>query len=247
MQDQLINDDDNQFVLLVVGRTGTSKTALSLLIDWYLNDKEVSLKNYCLNHDSFMKSYTTKPKEKTIVYEEGRMSFDRNKHSHTENKQARDALRQYRKFHHTLFINFQDASDLQPELVNKIAHGMFRTPSKGIAHFYGREDMRSMWNGKNFRGWDDPTFRDFFPNPEKFIPDIWEKYEEKADERLEKSGASELEDIDFVTPKEAADILGVSAETIRNYCDDDLLDYRRLKNNNERRIVRSSLDNVIEA
>jgi len=163
MQNKLINEDDNQFVLLVVGNTGTSKTALSLLIDWYLNNKKVSLNNYCLDHESFMQSYTTKPKKKTIVYEEGRMSFDRNKHSHTENKEARDALRQYRKFHHTLIINFQDASDLQPELVNKIAHGMIRTPSKGIAHFYGRKDMQSMWNGKYFKGWKDPSFRDFFP------------------------------------------------------------------------------------
>jgi len=246
MQNQLINEDDNQFVLLVVGRTGSSKTALSLLIDWYLNNKDVSLNNYCLDHQSFMQSYTTKPKRKTIVYEEGRMSFDRNKHSHTENKEARDALRQYRKFHHTLIINFQDVSDLQPELVNKIAHGMIRTPEKGIAHFYGRQDMRDMWGRKDFYGWNDPTFRDYFPNPENFIPDIWSEYEDKAEERLEKKGGNEFEDVELITPKEAGDILGVSAETIRNRCDDGLLDFRRLKESNQRRIVKNSLNNLID-
>lgn len=247
MQEKLINDDDNQFVLIIVGDTGTSKTSLSLLIDHYLNDGDVNIDNYCLTHDSFMEAYTTKPKQKTIIYEEGRNSFDRNKHSHTENKEARDSLRQYRKFHHTLIINFQDASDLQPELVNKIAHGMIRTPSKGIAHFYGRKDMQSMWNGKYFKGWKDPSFRDFFPDPANQVPDIWQKYEEKAEERLEATGESELEKLDFVTPKEAAEELNVSSQTIVNYCDDGILDYRRLKNSNERRIVKSSLSNVLES
>lgn len=245
MQSQLIEEDDNQFVLVVVGRTGSSKTSLSLLIDHYLNNGDVDLDNYCLNHEDFMKAYTTKPKGKTIVYEEGRDSFDRNKHSHTENKEARDALRQYRKFHHTVIINFQDASDLQPELVNKIAHGMIRTPSKGIAHFYGRQDMKSMWGTKYFKGWQDPTFRDYFPNPENYIPEINEQYEQKAEEQLEQQGENEFENIDLITPKEAADIVGVSAETVRNRCDDGTLDYRTLKGSNERRIVKSSIDNMI--
>lgn len=245
MRDKLIHEDDNQFVLVVVGSTGTSKTSLSLLLEHYLTDGNVNLDTYALTHDQFMKSYTTKPKEKVIVFEEGRESFDRNKHSHTENKQARDALRQYRKFHHTVIINFQDASDLQPELVHNIAHGMIRTPSKGIAHFYGRKDMKKMWKGKDFTGWNDPTFKDYFPDPANAVPDVWEKYEDKAEERLEENSFDEFDDIDFITPKEAGEMIGVSAETIRNYCDDGLLEFRRLEGRGDRRIVKSSMKKLL--
>lgn len=245
MRDKLIYEDDNQFVLLVVGSTGSSKTSLSLLLDYWLTDGEVDLDTYALTHEQFMKSYTTKPKEKIIVFEEGRESFDRNKHSHTENKEARDALRQYRKFHHTLIINFQDASDLQPELIHNIAHGMIRTPDKGIAHFYGRKDMKKMWNGKDFKGWKNPTFKDYFPDPAKFLPEIWENYEEKAEERLEDNSFDEFDGAEFITPSEAADMIGVSAQTIRNYCDDGVLEYKELKGRGDRRIVKSSMKQLL--
>lgn len=218
---------------------------MSLWIDRFMNRGEVDLDNYCLTHEDFMKAYTTKPKEKTIVYEEGRNSFDRNKHSHTENKEARDALRQYRKFHHTLFINFQDVSDLQPELVNKIAHCLIRTPSKGVAHLYGRKDMRSMWNQRYFQGWKDPGLRGFFPNPEKKIPELWEEYENKATQQLEDNGVDEYENIELLTVGEAADIVNASNVAIRNWCDEGKLDYKRLPNN-DRRIVKESLYSLLD-
>lgn len=248
MREQL-DEDDDQFIVLVVGETNTSKTSLSLLLDYFLNDGEVDLDTYAISHDRFMAAYTSRPTGKTIVFEEGRESFDKNKYSHTPNKEARDALRQYRKYGHTVFVNFQDASDLSPELPLSAAHCLVRTPEKGIAHFYGRKSMRSMWKGRNWTGWRDPDFRDYFPDPAGELPDLWERYEEKAMERLDSSGESvgELEDLEkHYSTGDIGERLGVSAKTVREWVKGGEYDVRRLESNNRIRIPESVVSELVE-
>lgn len=245
MRDKL-DEDDGQFIVLVVGETNTSKTSLSLLLDHFLNGGDVNLDTYAISHDRFMSQYTSRPTGKTIVFEEGRESFDKNKYSHTPNKEARDALRQYRKYQHTVFVNFQDASDLTPELPLSAAHCLIRTPGKGIAHFYGKRSMRGMWRGRSWTGWRDPDFKDYFPDPAEYLPELWSDYEEKAMERLDSSQDSDpVEEFgSLYSTGDVGERFGVTAETVRKWVESGDYEVMRLESNNRLRIPDSTVERL---
>jgi excisionase family DNA binding protein len=111
-----------------------------------------------------------------------------------------------------------------------------------------------MWEGNDFKGWCDYKFKDFFPNPENYVPDIWSSYEEKALDALDEKGAEPEEDdgleeenessTDYVSVGEAGDMLGVSNSTVRRYCDNGKLDFNRP--NNQRKIQKSSVEKILE-
>lgn len=245
---EIQHENDAQFIVLVVGETGSSKTSLSLLLDYFLNEGEVDLETYAITHDRFMAEYTSRPTKKTIVFEEGRESFDKNKYSHTPNKEARDALRQYRKYQHTVFVNFQDASDLTPELPLNAAHCLIRTPGKGIAHFYGKKSMRRMWNGRNWTGWNEPDFKDYFPDPAEQLPELWKNYEQKAMERLDSSHESEdVQNLQKLhSTGDVGEQFGVTADTVRRWVKNGDYEAKRLESNNRLRIPESTVEQLAE-
>ncbi|NMJ76924.1 hypothetical protein GLU64_00730 [Nanohaloarchaea archaeon] len=216
-----IQNKNNQYICVVVGDTGTGKAGLSLILERYIKQGEVNLDTVCLTHEDFIEEYTSKPKEKVIVYEEGRFSFDKNKYSHSETKEARDKINQYRKFHHVIFLNFQNAQHLTSELVRN-ADAMIRIPKQGIAHYYNSESIQQMWRYGKFTGWVDYDARDFFPNPEVEIPEVWQMYEQQAEEELvsrdQEDDSSGLED--HFSAKEAASKLGLHRDTVKRYCKD---------------------------
>lgn len=248
MKKQLIDEGTNQMVVLVVGKVNTAKTSLSLLIDNYLNE-EVNLDTYCLSHEDFKEEYTSRPLKKFIVYEEGRDSFDRNKHNHKSNTEARDMLNQFRKYQHIVFINFQNASDLQPELVNNNAHGMLRCTKKGRVHGYGKQSMRAMWQNRYFQGWNDPDFTDSFPDPANTLPDLWKSYEERTLEALDNRGEEKQEENNdgtkFLSTRTVADRLDMHINTVRNYIDEGKLEAKKLPNG-QKRIPEADVEELIE-
>jgi hypothetical protein len=197
------------------------------MLERYIKQGEVNLDTVCLTHEDFMAEYTSKPKEKVIIYEEGRFSFDKNKYSHNETKEARDKINQYRKFHHAIFVNFQNAQHLTSELVRN-ADAMIRIPTQGIAHYYNSESIKQMWRYGEFTGWTDYDARDFFPNPEVEIPDLWQSYEQQAEEELEsRDQEEEVDDQEepsdlenHYSAKETAEKLSLHKDTVKRYCKD---------------------------
>ena len=220
-----IQKKNNQYICVIVGDTGAGKTGLSLMLERYIRQGEVNLDTVCLTHEDFMAEYTSKPKEKVIIYEEGRFSFDKNKYNHTEVAEARDKINQYRKFHHAIFVNFQNARHLTSEIVRN-ADAMIRIPEQGKAHYYSSESIQQMWRYGDFTGWVDYDARDFFPDPEVEIPDLWQRYEQQAEEELvsrdqdddSEDDSSDLED--HFSAKEAASKLGLHRDTVKRYCKD---------------------------
>ncbi len=257
LHENLIEKGTNQMVVLVVGPVNTAKTSFSLMMDYYLNEGDVDLDSYALNHEQFIDSYTSRPLKKTIVYEEGRDSFYRRKAMTSKNKEALNSLQQYRKFQHTVFINFQNARDLEPDLVlGNIAHALIRCTSPGRVWGYSRKSMQKMWTtGGKFDGWDKPDFKDGFKNPEKVLPELWDSYEKKAIEELD-SREVDPEDADnfssegdpskYLRTGEVAEMFSVHPDTVRRWCENGTLDYIRLPNN-ERRIKESSVNSIIES
>lgn len=249
-RDYSIKKNDDQFIVLVVGDTGTSKTSLSLLLEHYITRGDVNLDTYALTHDEFIQQYTSRPREKIIVYEEGRNSFDKNKYNHNSTAEARDKINQFRKFHHTVFINFQNPNHLTREIVRN-GNCILRTPRRGTVEFYNRDKLRSMWDGNEFKGWCNYNFKDFFPDPENYVPNIWSSYEQKSLDALDEKGAEpdkESDDGDsseeHLSVGDAADMLGLSNSTVRRYCDNGKLDFKRP--NKQRRIEESSVEKILE-
>ena len=242
-------EENDQLIIPVFGPVNTGKTSLSLLIEWYLNEGDVNLDTYCLNHDKFIKEYTSRPKEKFIVYEEARMSFDRNKHSHSETREAWDKLQQYRAYNHVVFINFQNVHDFLPDVIKYNAHGCFRMVGKGRTWFYGKNSMRQMWKNNRFQGWKDPDFKASFKNPETFVPEIWENYENKNEDDLDTREEDVEEDSEefekHLSTSEFGDIVGVHTNTVRSWCKDGKIESKKLPNGN-RRIPKSQVDQVLQ-
>ena len=242
---------DNQFIVLFVGDTGSSKTSLSLLLEYYIRKGEVDLDTVCMSHEKFMQEYTTKPKRKIITYEEGRNSFDVNKYNRKETAEARDKINQFRKLHHTLFINFQNPNHLTKEILRN-SHALLRFPEQGTVHYYSRPKIESMWDGNNFLGWDEWDARDFFPDPANFIPEIWREYNSQADDGMDElSVVSENEeeeddsDTSFLSVSEFAERVSISKDTVRKWCDNGTVECKRLPNGH-RRIPKSQVDEVLQ-
>lgn len=252
-----IQEDDGQFIVLFVGDTGTSKTSLSILLEHYIRDGSIDLDTICLTHDKFISEYTSKPKEKIIIHEEGRETFDKNKYNQKETSEARDRINQYRKFHHTLFINFQNPNHLTYEIVRN-ADALIRTPAKGIAHYYSKPEISKMWDERSgkFTGWRDYDVRDFFPDPANYISETWNRYEERVEEELEQRGeeidAGEDEEDDSAIPgvekqfkiQTVADQLDLHPETLRRRCRSDEIDYTKVQG--EYRIPESQVQELVE-
>jgi hypothetical protein len=243
-------EENDQLIIPVFGSVNTGKTSLSLLLEWYLNGGNVNLDTYCLNHEKFIDEYTTRPTEKFIVYEEARMSFDRNKHSHSETREAWDKLQQYRAYNHVVFINFQNAHDFLPDVIKYNAHGCFRTVEKGRAWFYGKNKMRQMWKNDRFQGWNKPDFKDSFKDPAEFVPDIWKEYEqmniEDLDSRQVEDDVEEDEGLEeHVKTSEFGDIVGVHTNTVRKWCKQGKISSKKLPNG-ERRIPKSQVEEVLQ-
>jgi hypothetical protein len=211
----LIEEGSNQMVILVIGDPNTAKSTLSTYIVRYLKQGEPELDHYAFDHDQWHSMHTSRPKNKFEIYEEGRDSFYRRNHSTNENKQAMNALMHYRKYQHVLFLNFQNITDLEPDIALNVAHGCFRCTKKGWTWFYSQASLREMFDGRQFTGWDDPDFKDGFPDPEEEIPEFWKKYEENAVEVLDEREEEE-DDAEWLTPGEFGELVGYSAETVRN-------------------------------
>ncbi len=251
-----IESADGQYICLVVGDTNTAKTSLSILLEHYIAEGDVNLDTVALTHDKFMEEYTSKPKRKIIIYEEGRFSFDINKYNAKETAEARDKINQYRKFHHTLFINFQNPNHLTPEIVRN-ADALVRLPSKGIIHYYSKPKIESMWDSRNnFRGWEDYDARDFAPDPAEFIPETWKAYEDQVESELEERGSKESSD---EGEQEDEDELGIEKQfkvstvaerldlhpgTLRRKCRNDKIENNKVQG--EFRIPESQVKEMVE-
>lgn len=198
MEKELIDNKNKDMVILVIGQPGTSKSSLTLMMQLALRG-EVNFADMAFTHDQYMKAAKKGGKNKVIQYDEGRDSFYKRRAMSSSNTDALDMLNQYRFKQHIHFINFQNLTDLELDLLYKRAHALIRTPSQGFFHFYNQKKMRKIEVDKSNRkvDWPKPDFNGKFPDPAKKYPETWKQYEQVNEEKIQEADQEDQEGTDW--------------------------------------------------
>lgn len=244
MREKLIEKDNKDMVILVVGSPGSGKSALTAFCYQYLRPEEHDSGNVVYTHEPFISSIKQNSKESFIWYDEGYNSFYRRNAMTNKNKESMSALMQYRYKNHTMFINFQNISDLEPDLLYKRCHAVIRVVKKGFFHFFSQRKAREIDIDGNKTSWPDPDFRGSFPDPEKEIPDFWQEVEERNQESLEEDEEEEDDGTTFLKPSEVAEKLRVTPATVHNWCKDGKLEHKKIVGG-KRRIPKKEIEDMI--
>ena len=188
MEEKLVNDMNKDMVVLIIGQPGTSKSSLSLMMQLAMRG-EVNFEDMAFTHDQYMQACKKGGKNKIIQYDEGRDSFYKRRAMSTDNTEALDMLNQYRFKKHVHFINFQNLTDLELDIVYKRCHALIRTPSQGMFQFFNKNTIQKIKVDKDKRTvkWPNPNFSGRFPDPAKEYPEIWKEYEKVNEEKLSES------------------------------------------------------------
>lgn len=265
LEEKLIREDNKDIVILVVGGVGNGKSALTFWMELFLIlkdttdivdleeikdeiDLEEFFKYWVYDHDGFKKAMTLSSGN-IINYDEGYDSFYRRKAMTNKNTEALSIMWKYRFKNHIVFINFQNISDVEPDLLYKRCHAVIRVTHKGWFHFYSQKKINQIEVEKKSKkvSWPSPDFRGSFPDPRNYLTDIWERYEEDNAEKLEDQ-AEEKEDrdtdVNWLSTGDVAEKLSVDPDTIRKWHKKDKINAKRLPNG-DRRIPESEIDKIL--
>lgn len=198
MEESLIDDKNKDMVVLVIGQPGSSKSSLTLMIQLAMRG-EVDYENMAFTHDHYMDAAKNGVKNKVIQYDEGRDSFYKRRAMSSSNTEAMDMLNQYRFKGHIHFINFQNLTDMELDLVYKRCHAVIRTPRQGFFHFYNQQQTRKINVDKQTRKveWPEPNFVGRFPDPVEEYSDQWTKYNDTLEDKLDEAESDEDEGKDW--------------------------------------------------
>jgi hypothetical protein len=185
MEEVLLDKKDKDMVVLVIGQPGTSKSSLTLMMQLALRNG-IDFENMAFTHDQYMDAAKNGEKHKVIQYDEGRDSFYKRRAMSSSNTEALDMLNQYRYKGHIHFINFQNLTDLELDLVYKRCHALIKTPRQGVFHFYNQRTVRQIHVDKQTRkvDWPEPNFVGNFPDPSEEYPEKWKQYQQVLEDKL---------------------------------------------------------------
>lgn len=244
-----IDKKNKDLIILVVGNPGVGKSAFTFLSEVFLRGGDVDFDKWSYTHDQHTTHFRNNKRE-VLNYDEGRDSYFRRKAMSKKNTEALNMLFQYRFKNHILFINFQNVSDIEPDLLYDRSHALVRITHQGWFWFFSKKkkDQIKVDSKTKKVSFPDPNFRGAFPDPAEEYPDLWEEYEEDNEEKLEeKSEKEEEHDADptnWLSTGEFAERIDVADDTIRKWCDKGKLDHRRLPNG-DRRIPEDQVDDIL--
>lgn len=251
---RVIEDKDKSVNILVLGRPGSGKSSLDIFLSNYL-DPDFSLDNVAFTHDQWYKNCTELAKKEISVHSEGRNTYNRLRAQTNNYQEGQDIIYQWRFKNHVRFIEFQHLRHFPEELLKEMIHGLIRcfnpeSRNAPFCHFYSKgqiQKIRYFNKQEKTVKFPDPSFRDYWPDPEEELPEFWREYDRRNEEQLKKGGKSEEEKAykgNYVSVGEAAERLGVHEDTIRNWCDDGKLDHGRIPSG-ARRIKESEIMRVV--
>lgn len=268
LEEKLIDQDDKDMVILVVGSPGNGKSALTLWCQIFLAlqdvqpdiedvtdlkdilDSDELFKGWVYEHDAFCSAVRNNGGI-LINYDEGYDSFYRRRAMSKKNTEAMSMMWKYRFKNHVIFINFQNVSDIEPDLLYKRVHGMIRVVKKGWFHFFSQNKINEIDVDSKTKkvSFPKPDFKGSFPDPANYIPEIWKDYktnnEESLEDQAEKKENEDSEPTNWLSTGQVTERLDVSGDTVRKWCNDQVINSKRLPNG-DRRIPESELEKLLE-
>lgn len=200
--DTVIDKSDKSINILVLGRPGSGKSSLDLFLSRYV-DPSFDLDNVAFTHNQWYDKCRDLPKKEIVVHSEGRNSYNRLKANTNNFQEGQDIVYQWRFKNHLRLIEFQHLRHFNEELLKEEFHGIIRcfypeSRHKPFCHFYSKGRIKKIKiDNKNKKvSFPDPNFRDEWPNPEKNIPEFWNKYDSKNEEKLREEDEDVEDDVD---------------------------------------------------
>lgn len=245
-----IDKKNKDLIILVVGEPGSGKSSLTLQLEYFLRNGEVDFGKWSYTHNQHTAHFRQNKRE-VLNYDEGRDSYYRRNAMSKKNTEALNMLFQYRFKNHICFINFQNVSDIEPDLLYDRSHALIRVTHQGWFHFFSNEkkDQISVDSKTKKVSFPDPNFRGAFPDPAERLPDIWKEYEEDNEEKLEEQAEKEEEQdstpTSWLSTGDFAEKVSLSPHKVREWCDEGKLDHRRLPNG-DRRIPEDQIEEILD-
>lgn len=189
-----ILENDEQLVILIFGQPGSGKSTLMLWIEWFLTG-EIDFGTTCFTHEDWAELSTDKDNPgRVIKYEEGRQTFVKRRAMSGNNKDGKDILSIFRALNNVHFINFQNISDVEDDLLFYHADGILWTHKvaghKGWVSAYSPKTLRDESLQKRIKegNLEPGTKADLtakFPRFDKKHPELWKEYEQAKMENLD--------------------------------------------------------------
>lgn len=186
-----ILQDDEQLIIIIFGQPGSGKSTLTLWIEYFLFG-EVNFDTTCFTHKEWA-NQSTSGKGKVIKYEEGRQTFVKRRAMGSQNKDGLDILNIFRALNHVHFINFQNISDVEDDLLFYHADGILWTHKvngkKGYVSGYSprtlrREKVKRKINDGVLEPGQEADFSTTFPDFKEKHPEEWQEYNKRKEKNL---------------------------------------------------------------
>lgn len=249
MRDHQIDKKNKDLIILVVGDPGVGKSGFTFLSEMFLREGEVDFSGWSYNHAQHTSQFRGK-KEEILNYDEGRDSYYRRRAMSKKNTEALNMLFQYRFKNHVCFINFQNVSDIEPDLLYDRSHALVRITHQGWFWFFNGTQKNQIKIDKDTKRviWPDYSFRGAFPDPAEEHSELWKEYEKDNEEKLQQEGEKKedqsAEPTNWLSTGQFAERIDVAQKTVRKMCDDGRLDHKRLPNG-DRRIPEDQVEEIL--
>jgi len=234
-------DRNQDWVFACVGEEGTGKSALSLEAAKYLDDGFSVEDQVAFSADEFRSKASELDHFKPVIFDEGIEGLYASDHMKKENKRTVRFLRKCREMNLFIFINLPVYDELSKKIRTKRVKSVFRCVKQGWSHFYGKKTVRKL-NERD--SWPDPSARFGWSDPEKTMQDVWSDYQEYKLQDIQDLSEEEEQDVDWLKPSEFGDKVGVTRQTVKNWADQDMIDFHKLPNG-EKRIPSDQVDEVM--
>jgi hypothetical protein len=236
------------WVWLNVGEEGSGKSSFSLQLAQAF-EEDFTADQIAFSGEEYMKKATELEPYSVMILDEGIESLFSRNAMKKENKKLVQFFRQCRELNLFHVINMPSYSELD----KSIRQSRVKTVSRCLnnvykAEVYGRKQLSNIEvDSRGDVSWGDPAFRQAWRNPEDASPELWQNYIDKKNEKIQRLSDledSDSENVNYVSTGTAAEMLDVSGDTIRRYCDKGKFNVKKLPNG-DRRIPKNQVEEVL--
>ncbi|MFQ3275114.1 MAG: excisionase family DNA binding protein [Candidatus Nanohaloarchaea archaeon] len=243
-----IKENNKDFLFVVAGEEGTGKSALSLMMAKHLDPNFDVEKQVAFSSQEFRRKASQLEPFKPIIFDEAIEGLYSRNAVTKENKKTIQFLRKCREMNLIIFLNLPQLSELDKPIRKHRAKSVIRCVKQGWAWVYGTTKTKRIQKRKygKLKYPKYPTYKIGWRDPENAIPETWKKYQKQKMKDIQDLKDQEEPNTSdkWMSVGKFAESVGVTNKTVRNWCNEGEIDFKRLPNE-DRRIPKSQVDVVL--